>query len=99
MATEQGNKAVEAGVAQAGEAGEAILSLAESVGEAAQAATQIAASSQQQLVGMDQVALAMESVKQASLQNVDSARQLETAAGSLTELGHRLKRLADQYTL
>ncbi|MDP3863080.1 MAG: chemotaxis protein, partial [Rhodoferax sp.] len=64
--------------------------LAESVSEAAQAATQIAASSQQQMVGMDQVAQAMESIKQASLQNVAGARQAETAAHGLHELGQQL---------
>ena len=55
--------------------------------EAAQAATQIAASSQQQLVGMDQVAAAMENIKQASTQNVASAKQLETAARKLNDAG------------
>ena len=49
MATEQGSKAVDSGVRQSEEAGEAIHVLAESIAEAAQAATQIAASSQQQL--------------------------------------------------
>ncbi|MGB4359207.1 MAG: methyl-accepting chemotaxis protein, partial [Rhodoferax sp.] len=97
MATEQGAKAVEAGLKQSGEAGESIRLLAESVGEAAQAATQIAASSQQQMVGMDQVALAMENIKQASLQNVAGTRQAETAAHSLHELGQKLKGLAEQY--
>ncbi len=58
-----------------------------SVTEAAQAATQIAASSQQQLVGMDQVAGAMENIKQASAQNVASARQLEVSARNLNDLG------------
>ena len=90
MATEQGTKAVEAGLKQSGEAGESIRLLAESVGEAAQAATQIAASSQQQMVGMDQVALAMENIKQASMQNVAGTRQAETAAHSLHELGQKL---------
>jgi methyl-accepting chemotaxis protein len=60
------------------------------VSEAAQAATQIAASSQQQMVGMDQVAQAMENIKQASLQNVGGTRQAETAAHSLHELGQQL---------
>jgi methyl-accepting chemotaxis protein len=87
MATEQGSKAVEAGVKQTTEAGEAIRMLAESITEAAQAATQIAASSQQQLVGMDQVALAMENIKQASTQNVASTKQAESAAQNLHELG------------
>jgi len=90
MATEQGAKAVEAGVKQSGEAGESIRLLTDSVTEAAQAATQIAASSQQQMVGMDQVALAMENIKQASMQNVAGTRQAETAAHSLHELGQKL---------
>jgi len=97
MATEQGSKAVETGVRQSARAGEAILTLSDSVDEAAQAATQIAASSQQQLVGMDQVVMAMESIKQASGQNVDGARQLEVAAHDVNELGQRLKQLVERY--
>ncbi|MBV9851326.1 MAG: methyl-accepting chemotaxis protein [Armatimonadetes bacterium] len=97
MATEQGGKAVEAGLAQSVQAGESIQALADHVSAAAQAAAQIAASSQQQLAGMDQVVLAMESVKQESIRNVDGARQLEAAVRSLTELGQRLKQQADRY--
>jgi len=90
LATEQGSKAVQAGVKQTSETGEAIRLLADSVAEAAQAATQIAASSQQQMVGMDQVALAMENIKQASVQNVSGTKQAEVAAQSLHELGQKL---------
>ncbi len=97
LATEQGSKAVQAGVKQTTETGEAIRLLADSVAEAAQAATQIAASSQQQMVGMDQVALAMENIKQASVQNVSGTRQAEVAAQSLHELGQKLQQLAAQY--
>ena len=97
IATEQGSKAVEAGVKQSAESGESIRLLADSVSEAAQAATQIAASSQQQMVGMDQVALAMENIMQASVQNVSGTKQAEVAAQSLHELGQKLKQLADQY--
>ena len=97
LATEQGNKAVEAGVKQAGETGESIRLLAESITEAAAAATQIAASSQQQMAGMDQVALAMENIKQASVQSVAGTKQAEIAAQGLHELGQRLKQVAAQY--
>ncbi|MDP1647816.1 MAG: methyl-accepting chemotaxis protein, partial [Rubrivivax sp.] len=90
LATEQGHKAVEAGVKQSAGASDAIRQLTESVNEAAQAATQIAASSQQQMVGMDQVALAMDNIKQASTQNVAGTRQAEVAARSLHELGVKL---------
>jgi methyl-accepting chemotaxis protein len=99
LATEQGSHAVADGVRQSATAGESIQALSGSVSEAADAAVQIAASSQQQLVGVDQVAAAMESIKQASLQNVDSAKQLESAAYSIKLLGDRLKQLASGYRL
>jgi methyl-accepting chemotaxis protein len=97
MATEQGTKAVEAGTKQTAEAGQAIRVLAESIAEAAQAATQIATSSQQQMVGMDQVALAMENIKQASVRNVTGTRQAEAAAQNLHDVGQRLRQSVEQY--
>jgi methyl-accepting chemotaxis protein len=97
MATEQGTKAVEAGVQQSRESGDSIVTLAAGVSEAAQAATQIAASSQQQLVGVDQVASAIESIKEATSQNVESAQMLETAAVKLNELGQTLKRAVGRF--
>jgi methyl-accepting chemotaxis protein len=99
MATEQGTKAVEAGFQQSRQTGESIVTLAVSVSEAAQAATQIAASSQQQLVGVDQVAQAINSIEQATGHNVDSAKMLETAAAKLSELGQTLKQLVGRYQL
>jgi methyl-accepting chemotaxis protein len=97
MATEQGSKAVEAGVQLSREVGESIRALAGSIEEAARAATQIAASAQQQLVGMDQVALVMQNIEQASAQNVTSAKQTESAAQNLHDLGQKLKQVAAQY--
>jgi methyl-accepting chemotaxis protein len=98
LATEQGSKAVQAGVKQTAETGESIRLLADSIVEAAQAATQIVASSQQQMVGMDQVALAMENIKQASVQNVSGTRQAEVAAQGLHELGRRLSEMIGSKT-
>ncbi len=97
MATEQGSKTVEAGVQQSEVAGQAIRMLAESIAESAQAATQIAASSQQQLVGMDQVAGAMENIKQASAQNAVGMKHVETTAQNLRDLGQKLKQLVEQH--
>ena len=84
---------MDSGVAQSTHAGESIRTLSESVQQAAQAAAQISASSHQQLVGMDHVASAMDSVKQAGIQNVDSARHMEAAARRLSELGEKLRLL------
>ncbi len=97
MATEQGTKAVETGVKQSTDAGESIRVLADNITEALQAATQIAASSQQQLVGMDQVAQAMENIKQASAQNVIGTQQAESAAKNLYNLGQKLEQLVELY--
>jgi methyl-accepting chemotaxis protein len=97
MAAEQGSKAVEAGVKQSLHAGDAVQKLGESIAEAAQAATQIAASSQQQMAGMDQVAQAMENIKTASTQNVASTRQTQVAAKDIGELGRKLTELVALY--
>jgi methyl-accepting chemotaxis protein len=97
LATEQGTKAVEGGAKLAGDVGEVIRQLADSITEASQAATQIAASSQQQFVGIDQVVLARENIKQASAENASSTKQAEEVAGSLNELGQQLKQLLKRY--
>lgn len=94
MATEQGTRAVEAGMRQSSRAGETIRALADTVEEAATAAQQIAASSKEQLVGMDQIALAMQNIKTATSQHVAGTRQTEEAAMKLHDLGNRLQDLA-----
>ena len=99
MATDEGGRAVEAGARQSEASGASIQTLAGSVHEAAQAATQIAVSSQQQLVGVDQVGGAMESIRQASIQNLASAKQLEGAARNLNELGQRIRQMVLRYKL
>lgn len=97
--TRQGSLAVEAGVAQASEASGSILTLADSVAQSAQVAMRIAASSREQLAGMDQVVTAMQHIKEASARNVESADQLDKAAKKLSELGSELGRLTGNYKL
>ncbi len=94
MATERGSKAVEAGMHLTDQSGESIDRLSQSVTDSTQTAIQIAASSQEQLAGMDQLVQAMESIGDASAQNVEGARQLEAATKRLDELGQSLKQLA-----
>ncbi len=97
MSTEQGSKAVDSGVSQSDLAGGSIMTLSNSVREAAQAAVQIAASGRQQLAGIDQVSSAMESIRNATNQNLDGSRQLETAAKNLNDLGQKLKHSVELY--
>ena len=97
MATEQGTKSVEAGTDLAARSGAVIESLAAGVANAAESATQISVSSQQQMAGMDQVVPAMESIKQASDQNVLGTQQAQLAARGLHELGQNLNQLIAQF--
>lgn len=97
LATEQGSKAVEAGVKQSGEAGEAIRLLAASIEDSSNATLQIVTSTQEQAIGMDQIAIAIQSINQASDQNVEGSRQIEAAARNLYELNQKLQKLVSGY--
>ncbi|RJX35801.1 MAG: methyl-accepting chemotaxis protein [Desulfurivibrio sp.] len=99
MATERGSKAVKAGMNLTAEAGETIATLENTMAESSQTVGQINASSHQQLVGMDQLVLAMENIKDATAQNVDSTKQLENATHDLDELARSLKMIAERFTV
>ena len=97
IATEQGSKAVAHGEQQTAAAGESIEAMASSTDEAAQAALQITASEQQQLVGLDQVGAAMKSIQQASSQNMLGLKQMEAASRDLNELAAHLEETVAGY--
>lgn len=97
MATEQGTKAVAAGVTQSVRAGESIESLSQSVGRGAQSASVIEVSTGQQTAGLEQVASAMKNIEQAVQQNLVGAQQLEGAARRLDQLGTQLKQMVEEY--
>ncbi|WP_320174621.1 methyl-accepting chemotaxis protein [Maridesulfovibrio sp.] len=99
MITEQGGKAVETGAALSSQTGEAILNLSTVINQSAQSSAQIAASSQEQLAGLDQVAVALGSIKQAGEQNLDSSRQLEEAVKDLDQQARSLKDMMDRFKL
>jgi methyl-accepting chemotaxis protein len=97
MAVEQGSRVVEAGVRQSTETGNSIRVLEEFNEQSAQSATQIAISSKEQLVGMEQVAVSMENIKMASVQNLQGAREAEKVARNLQDLGVKLKEMMNRY--
>jgi len=99
LATEQGSKAVENGVRQSGAAGEAIRQLAAAIEDSSNATLQIVTSTQEQAIGMDQIAIAVQSINQASSQNLEGSRQIEAAARNLYELNQKLQLLVSRYTL
>ncbi len=99
MATEKGIKSAGAGVRLAEEAGATIHQLAGGVTESVQAATQIATAADQQLAGMDQVAGAMESIQQITVQSLAGIQQAEQSVGELSNLANELRGLVEQYSL
>lgn len=99
LATEQGSKAVSKGVLQSAQMSESIHTLSSSISRVAQAANQITISSQQQLIGVDQVTVAMTNINEASNQHVDHIRQIEATVGKLNEVALSLKNLVDVYQI
>lgn len=99
MATEEGTKAVNEGLTLTNTSGETIRILTESVNEASNAAIQIAASSQQQLEGMNQMVIAMESIREASVQAVTSTQQTVISVNDLQKVGQELDLMMKQYIL
>ena len=97
MATERGGKTVEEGVTLSAQAGESIGILSQNVTESSQSALQIASSTQEQLVGMDQLAEAMENIKLASTQNADGAKQLEDSVRNLDALAKKMKKISNKF--
>ncbi|MEO6786986.1 MAG: CHASE3 domain-containing protein [Chthoniobacteraceae bacterium] len=93
LTTEQGSKAVDAGLRQSSAAGDSITALSDSVTESAHSSSQIAVSSHQQSVGMDQVSLAMDNIQNASAKTAAGARQAESEAQRLVVLGRKLGEL------
>jgi len=73
--------------------------LAQSIGDSANAAQLIVASAKQQSAGMEQIALAMQNINQATTQNLASTRQTEQSAQGLAAVARQLEGLVAQYKL
>lgn len=93
MVTEEGSKEAQNGMALVSRAGEAIESLTNTVDRAAQASALIATSARQQSNGMEQLAAAMNTVREAGEQAVQSANQGQHSAADLNDLAGVLEGL------
>ena len=85
------------GVQLAARAQDAIEQLGAVIEESAQAATQMVAGGRQQASGVEQVAVAMQSINQAAVQGLASTRQAEKAARDLSDLASRLIETVELY--
>ena len=97
MAAEEGTRSTGATIRVVTEAGDSIRALAQTIQDASQAASQIAASAGQQAAGMAQIHQAMRSISDATNQNLASTKQTERATQDLNVLGNRLKELVTSF--
>jgi methyl-accepting chemotaxis protein len=98
-ATEEGTKVVEEGVRLVEQAQEVITRLGTVIEESAQVARQMAAGGRQQVSGVGQIAMSMQNINQATVQNLASTRQAEKAASDLNDLARSLTETVEQYRL
>jgi methyl-accepting chemotaxis protein len=98
-ATEEGTKVVEEGVRLVEQAQEVIARLGKVIEESAQVARQMAAGGRQQVSGVGQIAMSMQNINQATVQNLASTRQAEKAASDLNDLARSLTETVEQYRL
>lgn len=99
IATEEGAKGVEQGMALAIRAREAIAELAKVIAENAQASSQMAVGGQQQVAGIEQLALAIHNIHQVTQESLASTHQAEQAAQGLTQLSQQLNQMVSAYQL
>lgn len=97
MATEQGSKAVANGMSQSKETTDSIRSISDRMNLVAESASQIAITSDQQLIGVGQVTVAMNNIKDASNEQVDHIKQIESGVQSLNHVSNNLKKLVSEY--
>ncbi len=97
MATEEGTKGVDLGVQLVAQTRDAIQQLSAVIAESAQTATQVVSGGQQQLTGIEQIAIAMQNINQVTMQSLASTRQAEKSAQNLSELARSLADTVAQY--
>jgi methyl-accepting chemotaxis protein len=99
MATEEGIKVVDGGVASVTQAQRVIEQLAGVIDESAKTSMQMIAGGRQQTTGVDQIAIAMQNINQVTVQSLASTRQAERAAQDLNNLAQSLTGIVEQYQL
>lgn len=90
MVTEEGSKGVDQGQSLVNSAGNAIRDLTHAIEEAALAAMQIAASTRQQTIGMDQLTQAMRTIKRATTETLSTTLQVKSSVQNLQEVTNRI---------
>src|SRR3954465_1927826 len=94
---EEGKAVTATGVELASRAGESISLLDNAIGESSTAAKQIAASTRQQAVGVEQIWQAMRDIDRAVNESASGIRQLEGASRNMKDLSEQMTELVSRY--
>src|SRR5690606_7180684 len=99
MVTEEGSKGVDQGQVLVNGAGDAIRELSNAIEEAAMAAMQIAASTRQQTIGMDQLTQAIRSIKHSTAEMVTRTMEVELSIQRLRKVNEDVHKLLSDLKL
>ncbi len=99
MVTEEGRKRVDVGVDQVHQIGANFNQLYRVIVESSNAAKQIASATNQQVAGIEQIALGMSNISQAANDSVTGAMQQSSTAQNLSALAHSLNNIVRRYRL
>ncbi|HEX2908097.1 MAG TPA: methyl-accepting chemotaxis protein, partial [Phototrophicaceae bacterium] len=99
MVTEEGSKGVDTGQVLVNSAGDSIRNLSHAIEEAALAAMQIAASTRQQTIGMDQLTQAMRMIKHSTTETLNSTMQVKASVQNLREVSTRINAILNGLTI
>jgi methyl-accepting chemotaxis protein len=94
---EEGTQKTRAGMELAHRAGDSIANLDQAIGESSTAAKQIAASTRQQAVGVEQIWQAMRDIDRAVHESASGIRQLESASKNMKVLSDQMAQLVTRY--
>lgn len=94
---EEGTRRAQAGLQLALKAGESIQTLDRAINESSTAAKQIAASTRQQAVGVEQIWQAMKEIDRTVNESASGIRQLEQASKNMKGLSEEMTTLVRQY--
>jgi methyl-accepting chemotaxis protein len=99
MVTEEGSKGVDEGQVLVHRAGDSIKDLSHAIEEAAMAAMQIAASTRQQTIGMDQLTQAMRTIKHSTAEMVTRTMEVESSIQRLRKVSNDVNQVLGELKL
>jgi len=98
-AIEEGSRRAESGMSVANAAGDAIRRLGDAIAASSASAMQIASSTRQQSVGVEQIWQATKEIDRIATETANGIQQLETAAGNMKSLSSTMAEIVGRYKI